>query len=54
MFYKLLGIAVWKGAKLYLGRRLGPHAGAKALAVGGALALGVGAAAMLAKRGAGS
>ena len=39
MGYKLLGFVVWKGAKLYLGRRLGPHAGAKALAAGGGLAL---------------
>jgi hypothetical protein len=54
MFNKLLGRVVWKGAKLYFGRRLGPRVGAKALAVGGVLALGIGAAAMLAKRGAGS
>jgi hypothetical protein len=39
MGYKLLGFVVWKGAKRYLSRRLGPHAGAKALAAGGGLAL---------------
>ena len=39
MGYKLLGFLVWKGAKLYLGRRVGPHVGVKALAAGGGLAL---------------
>jgi hypothetical protein len=39
MGYKLLGFVVWKGAKLYLGRRFGPHAGIKAAAAGGLLAL---------------
>jgi hypothetical protein len=51
MFYKLLGMAVWNGSKWYVGRRLGPRAGAKALVFGGVLALAVGAAAALAKRG---
>jgi hypothetical protein len=50
MFYKLLGMAVWKGAKWYLGRRVpvstGTSTGTKALIVGGVLALGVGAAAL--------
>jgi hypothetical protein len=50
MFYKLLGMAVWNGAKWYVGRRYGPRAGAKALVVGGLLTAGVGAAAVLAKR----
>jgi hypothetical protein len=50
MFYKLVGMAVWNGAKWYLNRRFGPRAGSKALLIGGALALGVGAAAVLAKR----
>jgi hypothetical protein len=54
MFYKLLGMAVWKGAKWYLGRRVpvstGSGAGTKALIVGGTLALGVGAAVVLGKR----
>jgi hypothetical protein len=46
MFYKLLGMIVWNGAKLYLGKRYG----SKALVLGGALVIGVGAAALLAKR----
>jgi hypothetical protein len=50
MLYKLLGMTVWNGAKWYLRRRLGPPAPPRALAVGGALALGLGAAAMLARR----
>jgi hypothetical protein len=50
MFYKLLGMAVWNGTKWYVGRRVGRKPGAKALAVGGVLALGIGAAAVLAKR----
>ena len=45
MFYKLLGMAVWKGAKWYVGRRVG----SRALVLGGVLALGIGAAAVLAK-----
>jgi hypothetical protein len=51
MFYKLLGMAVWNGAKWYLGRRFGPHAAPKALAAGGVLALGIAAATAYAKRG---
>jgi hypothetical protein len=39
MGYKLLGFMVWKGAKLYLGRRLGSRAGVKTLAAGGGAAL---------------
>jgi hypothetical protein len=39
MGYKLLGFLVWKGAKLYLGRRLGRRSGFKALAAGGGAAL---------------
>ena len=52
MFYKLLGMAVWKGAKWYLGRRVGTKGGVspKALVAGGALVLGIGAAAVLTKR----
>jgi hypothetical protein len=50
MFYKLLGMAVWNGAKWYLGRRFGPHAPLKALAAGATVAVGIGAAAVLAKR----
>jgi hypothetical protein len=50
MFYKLLGMAVWNSAKWYVGRRFGPNAGAKALVVGGVVALGAGAAVVLLKR----
>jgi hypothetical protein len=50
MFYKLLGMAVWNGGKWYAGRRFGPRAGLKALAVGGIVALGIGAVAVLVKR----
>jgi hypothetical protein len=50
MFYKMLGMVVWKGAKWYLNRRVGPTVGVKALVAGGALAVGVAAAAVLAKR----
>jgi|tagenome__1003787_1003787.scaffolds.fasta_scaffold20973767_5 hypothetical protein len=50
MFYKLLGMLVWNGTKWYLNRRVGPKVGVKALVAGGALAAGVAAAAVLAKR----
>jgi hypothetical protein len=50
MGYKLLGFAVWKGAKWYLGRRFGPKAGMKGAAVGGLLLAGAGAAALLLRR----
>jgi hypothetical protein len=39
MGYKILGFVVWKGAKLYLGRRYGPNAGLKGLAASGGLLL---------------
>jgi hypothetical protein len=51
MGYKLLGFAVWKGAKWYLGRRVGPHAGTKAAVAGGVLALTAGAVVVLLRRG---
>ncbi|MEA2291790.1 MAG: hypothetical protein QOF17_810 [Solirubrobacteraceae bacterium] len=50
MFYKLLGMAVWNGAKWYLGRRFGPRAGAKALAAGGVVAVAVGVGVLLVRR----
>jgi hypothetical protein len=50
MFYKLLGMAVWNGAKWYLGRRFGPHAPAKALAAGGGVAVAAGVALLLLRR----
>ena len=42
MAYKLLGMAVWKGAKLYLRRRVNAR---KLALVGGVAVLGIGAAA---------
>jgi hypothetical protein len=53
MGYKLLGFAVWKGAKWYLGRRIGPHARTKVAVAGGVLALGVGALVVVLRGGAG-
>ena len=53
MGYKLLGFVVWKGAKWYLGRRVGPKPKAKAAIAGGALALTATALAVALKRGAG-
>jgi hypothetical protein len=50
MGYKLLGFAVWKGAKWYLGRRASPKAGLKAAAAGGALLLAAGMAGFLLRR----
>jgi hypothetical protein len=50
MGYKLLGFAVWKGAKWYVGRRFGPKAGLKAAVAGGVLVAGAGAAALLLRR----
>ena len=45
MFYRLLGMAVWKGAKLYLRRRYGGRPPARLLAaLGGLLVVGAGAA----------
>jgi hypothetical protein len=50
MSYKLLGFVVWKGAKWYLGRRVGPKMGLKAAAAGGGLLLAAGVAALLLRR----
>jgi hypothetical protein len=47
MFYKVLGFAVWKGAKWYLGRKLPP---ARLLAGAGLAALAATAVAVGAKR----
>lgn len=52
MFYRLLGMAVWKGGKLYLRRRYGALAPSRLLvALGGVLVLGAGAARIAARRG---
>jgi hypothetical protein len=53
MGYKLLGFFVWKGARWYLGRRVGPNPRTKAAVAGGALALGAGALVLLLRRGSG-
>ena len=43
MAYKLLGMAVWKGAKLFLRRRYGPTYTPKPVLAGGALLVVLGA-----------
>jgi hypothetical protein len=50
MLYKLLGIAVWRGGKLFLRRRYGPTYIPKAVLAGGALAAVAGLALMIAAR----
>jgi membrane protein DedA with SNARE-associated domain len=50
MLYRLLGMAVWKLARLYVGRRFGSNASTKALAAGGAVAVGAAAAVVLLRR----
>jgi hypothetical protein len=50
MFYKLVGMVVWNGAKWYVGTRYGPRAGVKAFAAGGAAAALVGALVLVARR----
>jgi hypothetical protein len=47
MGYKLLGFVVWKGAKWYLGRRVGSSGRTKAALAGGALAMAAGAVVVL-------
>ena len=42
MFYKLLGMAVWKGARLFLRRKYGPAMLPKPALAGGVLALALG------------
>jgi hypothetical protein len=42
MGYKLLGMAVWKGTKLYLRRRYGTPPSSKPLVAGGLLVAAVG------------
>ena len=43
MGYKLLGMAVWKGGKLFLRRKYGPPHTPKPLLAGGLLVAGIGA-----------
>jgi hypothetical protein len=47
MGYKLLGYVVWKGAKWYLGRRVGSPGRTKAALAGGAVLLAAGAVVLL-------
>jgi hypothetical protein len=49
MFYKLLGMVVWNGAKLFLRRKYGPTYAPKPLLAGGIIAI-VAAVAILASR----
>jgi hypothetical protein len=42
MAYKLLGMAVWKGAKLFLRRRYGPTYAPKPLIAGGLVVAAIG------------
>jgi hypothetical protein len=52
MFYRLLGMVVWKGAKLYLRRRYGGRVPSRLLAaLGAVLVVGAGAAVLAARRG---
>jgi hypothetical protein len=50
MAYKLLGMAVWKGAKLFLRRRYGAAMLPKPVLAGAVLALGVGVSVALMRR----
>lgn len=51
MFYKLLGMAVWKGGKVFLRRKYGPtYAPRKPLIAGGVAIAAVGAALLLAQQ----
>ena len=52
MFYRLLGMAVWKGSKLYLRRRYGGRPPARLIAaLGGVFVVGTVAALLAAKHG---
>jgi hypothetical protein len=54
MLYRLLGMAVWKGGKLYLRGRYGGRPPARLLAaLGGILVVGAGAAVLAARHGGG-
>ena len=50
MFYKLLGMLVWRGAKLFLRRKYGPTYTPKPLLAGGVIAIVLGIALLVAKR----
>jgi hypothetical protein len=50
MFYKLLGMAVWKGSKFFLRRRYGRTYTPKPLLAGGIIAIVAGVALLAARR----
>ena len=50
MFYKLLGMVVWNGAKLFLRRKYGPTYAPKPLLAGGVIAIIAGVAILAARR----
>jgi hypothetical protein len=50
MFYKLLGMVVWNGAKFMLRRKYGPTYAPKPLVAGAVIALVAGAAVLAARR----
>jgi len=49
MFYKLLGMVVWNGAKMFLRRKYGPTYAPKPLLAGGILAIVAGVAIVVAR-----
>jgi hypothetical protein len=54
MFYRLLGMAVWKGSKLYLRRKYGGRPPSRLIAaLGGVLVVGTVAALLAARHGSG-
>ena len=50
MFYKLLGMVVWNGAKFFLRRKYGPTYAPKPVLAGAAIAVVAGAALLAARR----
>jgi hypothetical protein len=50
MFYKLLGMVVWNGAKFFLRRKYGPTYAPKPLLAAGVLAIVAGVAILAARR----
>jgi hypothetical protein len=50
MFYKLLGMVVWNGAKLFLRRKYGPTYAPKPLLAAGVIAVVAGVAVLVARR----
>jgi hypothetical protein len=50
MFYKLLGMVVWNGAKFFLRRKYGPTYAPKPVLAGAVIAVVAGAAVLAARR----